>query len=210
MGFAGRVWHALLKERDLLGEVARERDERGQLRARRHARASLGALEAAAGRGEEVADEVVIAEAEVEDLTALLPRGNNKYFLGSVWFCIAMAVMHISGGIQFRHVVARAWGTLDNPYLLEHSYTATRICLVGQRLRSPVRSGVVLAAFLGLLWYVQHGLQRRHARVLLCVAMAAVFAAAMVLSHARLKLIMLTSDHFSKELWRTLPLLPPD
>ena len=98
---------------------------------------------------------------------------------------------------DFRDGIGSLWGTLDNPYLLEHSYTATRICQIGKWITSSVVSGVVLAALWAPLWYVQRGLQRRHALALLFGVELAVFAAAGILVFAQVQVGMVR-----------LPLLP--
>lgn len=181
----------MLKVRDPFGEIARANDERRLLGRRRHARERLKALEAAAVRGQDVAAEIVTTEAEIEDLTAQLPRGHIRDFVCSAALCVLIAVMLVRQGADFRDTIAKTRRTLDDPYLLKHSYAATHICQVGQRITSSVVSGVVLAALWVLLWHVQRGLQRRHARILLGAADLAVFATCIVLMLARVQVLRL-------------------
>jgi len=190
MGFGRRLWQALLKVRDPFGQIARANDERRLLGKRRHARERLKALEAAAACGEDVAAEVVIAEAEIDDVTALMPRGSTAHFLGSVVVCAWVAAGLAGWCADFGEGIGELWGTLDNSYLLEHSYAATRICQVGQWITASVVSGVVLGALWILLWHVQRGLQRRHAVVLLVGVDLTVFAVGIVLVFAQVQVSM--------------------
>ena len=191
MAFGGRLWQALLKARDPFGEIARENDGRRLLGRRRHARERLEALQAAAARGEDVTADIVTMEAEIEDLTAQLPRGHIRDFVCSAALCVVIAVMLVGQGADFRDAIAKTRRTLDDPYLLEHGYAATRICQVGQWITSSLVSGVVLAALWVLLWHVQRRLQRRHARILLGAADLAVFATCIVLMLARTQVLRL-------------------
>ncbi len=190
MGFAGRLKRVLLRWIDPFGEYPRRKEERRLLGDRRRAAQRLKALYVAADRGEDVAAEIVVAEAEVEDLTARLPRGSTDAFVVTALMSAWMALFLNGIGEVFRDAVRTGWGSLDNPHHLEYMYLTSRLCIVGQWFASPVVCVTIFAATLSMLWCVQRRLQRRHARLILGAATLAIFAATMTVVFAQMQLIM--------------------
>jgi hypothetical protein len=186
---AGSLWRFISKPRGLLGPSAADREERRLLSDLRVARCSERSLGAAAAHGEQVVDELADVKARIADLAGRLPRGHTSAFCAFLVIYILSAMALVGAYGELRALILEMWGTLDNSYLLEYRYYASRLAKAGFFLRSSIWTGIGLLVPPVAMWFAQRKLERRHAHALNTVAAWLVLATTLVFAAALLRML---------------------
>ncbi len=176
---ARTLWISLSKLRGPFGRSAAHREECRLLGDLRVARCSAVSLEGALARGEQVGGKLADVKARIADLEARLPRGHTSAFCAFIVIYVLSItlLMAMYGGLRVS--IQEIWGTLDNAYLLEFRYYASRLAKAGFFLRSSMWTGMGLLILPVAAWFAQRRLERRHATALAaagaCLVLATTF-----------------------------------